>query len=247
MSLRTLALSSVFLLACGNEAPADAAKPDAAEPELAAGAEAPRPLPPNDPHAAPPPGDEPTPELPMMDSAPGSFDVTFDGKLSHYQRIPTGQNRAIYLPKDGVQRVTIAAAETVEGWPHVRLVLEGLRPDEVEYPLTISSTDEKGPSVTLRYQVGDKRIYQLNPEVGATAKVTLEAFEGSTLRGSFEGKVAPTAANLGDPVAIEGRFSVELGLRNVKPGPAPTKGSAPAEDAPAENAPAEDAPAGSAP
>lgn len=228
MSLRTLALSSVLLLPACGKGSADSAKAEAkatkAAPAKAAPGSMPKNrLPPGDPHAAPPPGEKEMPtKPPLMESASGSFDLTVDGALAHYQRIPTGQNRAVALDGAGVSRMTIAAAESDEGWPHIRLVLDGFRPDQAEYPLTLSSTAEDGPKVTLRYQVGERRIYQIDHDKGADVEITLDAFEGATIRGSFEGTLAPTAAGLGNPLPVKGKFSVELGLRNVERGPMPT-------------------------
>ncbi len=241
MSLRTLVLSSVLLLPACGKGSADSAKADAkatkAAPAKAPGSMPKNRLPPGDPHAAPPPGEKESPtKPPLMESAPGSFDLTVDGTLTHYQRIPTGQNRAVALDGAGVSRVTIAAAESDEGWPHIRLVLDGFRPDQAKYPLTVSSTAEDGPKVTLRYQVGERRIYQLDHDKGADVEITLEAFEGPTLRGSFEGSLAPTAAGLGDPVTVQGKFSIELGLRNVEPGPMPAGAPKTPTDAPGADA-----------
>jgi len=125
--------------------------------------------------------------------------------------------------------VSLGASETDEGLPHVRILIEGLRLDQAKYPVTIDSkaaAEGKGPKLTMRYEVNDNRIYVIDPPKGAEMQLTLEAFEGTTLRGKFDGKLAPTAAGLGGPIPFSGKFTIELGLQGIEPGPAP--GPAPA-------------------
>lgn len=219
---RTIALSCLMLLtACGKEAPT---KPEAS-PTKAAEAPGKLPtkrLPPNDPHAAPSPSEDA--ETPLLMSAPGTFDVTVEGRLSHYRRIPVGQNRAVALPDDNVARVSVAGALNDEGFPNIRITLEDFRPDQATYPATLSSKATEGPRVSVRYQFTEKRLYKTDHDKGAEVEVKVDGYEGKTIRGSFKGKVAPTAAGLGDPIAVSGEFSVELALRNVEPGPAPAGG-----------------------
>ena len=218
-TLRPIALALLLVGACSKDAPSEPTPKSAA----AAGADAAktppsRPVtPPHDPHAiAKAKDDQPPP--PVLDDSVGTFDVTVDGTLTHFLRIPRGQNRAVAVPDAGVARVSVAAAEGHDGWPHLRIVLEGLKLDAVQLPLTLPSDaeDVKDVTVSARYQVNDNRIYT---EEGAGLKVTLESFVGSRLRGSFEGTLAPTAAGLGEPIPISGQFEVELGLRGVAPGP----------------------------
>jgi hypothetical protein len=222
-SLRTIVMSSVLLAACTQDAPAPTKPaPTEAAPAKAPGSMADKRLPPDDPHAVPPAGqDEPPPPIP--EGAAGSFEATIDGKPAHFTRLPRGQNRAVAVPEKGVARVSLAASENDAGLPHLRMILEGVRPDEAQYPLTITgkAKDAKdGPSLTVRYQINDNRLYVIDVAKDANVEVTLEAFEGSTLRGRFAGKLAPTAAGLGAPIPISGEFEVELGLQGVQPGPA---------------------------
>jgi hypothetical protein len=177
-----------------------------------------------------------------MPTARGTFDLERDGKVVHFARLSPGQNRAIVLPDGKTGRVSIGASESTEGHPHMRIIIDGFRPDQAQYPITIDSkaakpeTDTKAaapkktepdaaakpsPELTVRYEVSDLRVYVLDAAKGADMQVTLEAFEGSTLRGRFEGKLAPTAAGLGDPIPVSGKFSIELGLQGVAPGPTP--------------------------
>lgn len=229
-TLRSIALCSVLLAACTPDAPKDAPKDAApvaaaeATPAKPPGSVPPNVLPPGDPHATPAPGDEDQ-EVPMAPSAPGSFDVTIEGKLVHFLRLPMAQNRAVVLPEEGVTRVSIGAAESEKDGPSFRILIEGLRPDQIEYPLTIP-TDPY--TLSVRYAVNDKRIYVINPDKGAAIQLTLEGYEGKTLRGRFEGKLAPTAAGLGDPIPVSGAFAVDLGLRGVEPGTAPPATPTPA-------------------
>jgi hypothetical protein len=260
-TLRSIALLTVLLAACNQGTPAPS--PDAAPadpPAKAPGAMADKRLPPDDPHAEPPPGQKPPePEVGVMLSTKGTFDVELDGKVVHYLRIPPGQNRAIALP-DGTGRVSLGASETESGLPHLRILIEGLRLDQVTLPLTVGQrpadtaepaepdaakpdaakpdaakpdaakpdaakpdaakpdATKPAPQLSMRYEVNEHRIYVLDPAKGADVQVTLEAFEGKTLRGRFEGKLAPTAAGLGAPIPISGSFAIELGLSGVEPG-----------------------------
>ncbi len=246
-TLRSIALLTVLLAACNQGTPA----PSPADPPAKApGAMADKRLPPDDPHAEPPPGQKPPePEVGVMLSTKGTFDVELDGKVVHYLRIPPGQNRAIALP-DGTGRVSLGASETESGLPHLRILIEGLRLDQVTLPLTVGQrpadaakpdatepaepdaarpdaakpdaakpdATKPAPQLSMRYEVNEHRIYVLDPAKGADVQVTLEAFEGKTLRGRFEGKLAPTAAGLGSPIPISGSFAIELGLSGVEPG-----------------------------
>lgn len=227
-TLRSIVVSSVLLAACSPDAPAQS-QPAAAEaaPAKPPGSLAEPRLPPGDPHAVPPPGEEP-PAM-AMPTTTGTLDAMIDGKPVHFVHLTPGQNRAVVLPGDAVGRVSIAGAEESSGQPHLRLLIGGVRPDQLQYPITIASKpekDAKGPSVSIRYVVHEQRIYVIDPAKGAEATVTLEGWEGTTLRGRFEGKLAPTAAALGGPIPVSGKFAVELGVQGVQPGP-----SAPADAA----------------
>lgn len=234
-TLRPIAMALLLACACNSDAPADA-KPGPAEAKAAEAdaSKANKPiLPANDPHAVAMAQDE-KPPAPPLDPSMGTFDVTVDGKMTHFLRIPRGQNRAVAVPDVGIARVSIAAAEGHAGWPHLRIVLEGLKLDAVTFPLTLPSDAEevKDVVVSMRYQVNDNRIYT---EQGAEMTVTLDSFAGTTLAGHFEGTLAPTAKGLGDPIPVSGKFEVEMGLRGVSPGPsadgAPTKVDADGHDA----------------
>ncbi len=238
-SIRIFALCSSLLLACGQGSDPrpkpDAKGESATRKALVFPSRDPKAIkaPPDDPHqVAAMKGDEPPPLPP---SAAGFFDVTIEGKLTHYTRMPRGQNRAVSLLDKGINRVTVAASETDAGLPHFRLTFERLRPDQATFPLTIPGTpskDESAPApASVRYQVGEKRIYTTNPDKDATVTVTLTAYEGETLKGSFEGKLAPTMAGLGEAITVSGTFAVELGRRGVEPGPTTAAGDAKAEGA----------------
>ncbi|MCX4240364.1 hypothetical protein [Paraliomyxa miuraensis] len=235
-SLRSIMLCSALLAACTQDAPkaANAGGPANAEatPAKPPGSVPSTARPPNDPHAAPAPGDEDE-KGPMVPSASGSFDVTLEGKLVHFLRLPVAQNRAVAIPETGVTRLSIGALEGEEGGPGFRILVEGLRPDQIEYPLTIptpgATAKTNGPyTMTMRYEVHERRVYVLDPDKGATVDLTLESYEGKTLRGRFEGKLAPTAAGLGDPIPVSGKFAVELFLRGVEPGAAANPEGTPA-------------------
>lgn len=230
-SLRTIVVSSVLLLACNPDAPPQTkhAAPEAAPAAKPPGSLPEKRLPPSDPHAQPPPEAEESIEQ-VLPSATGTLDAMIDGKPAHFVRLPPGQNRAVALPGDGIGRVSIAGSEQNEGLPHLRLIIEGVRPDQTQFPITIGPKGklEKGPHVSIRYEVNENRIYVIDLAKGAEAEVTLEGWEGTTLRGRFAGKLAPTAAGLGAPIPITGKFAVQLGLAGVEPGAT----AAPSGDAP---------------
>jgi hypothetical protein len=225
----------VLLAACGRQdAPAPretkAAAPEGAQAKAEPGSLKEKRLPPGDPHAMPPPGEE-QPVGDAMPSTEGKLDAMIDGKPAHFVRLAPGQNRAITLPGEGVGRVSIAGSEDDAGLPHLRLIVEGVRPDQLAYPITIGSKPKdaaavKGPWVSIRYEVNENRVYVIDPAKGAEAQVTLEGWEGSKLSGRFEGKLAPTAAALGGPIPISGTFAVTLGLQGVEPGAAGPEPSA---------------------
>ncbi|MCA9712311.1 MAG: hypothetical protein KDK70_41125, partial [Myxococcales bacterium] len=165
MSSRTLAFSCLLLLvACGKQAEANKADPKAAKASEPPGSLPTKRLPPNDPHAAPEPGEEP--EAPLVASASGTFDFTVGDRLMHLRRIPPGQNRAVVIPDGNVARVTVAGALDESGWPNVRLTLEGFRPDQASYPTTLS-TKKVGRGVSLRYQISEKSFYHVDQAEGA--------------------------------------------------------------------------------
>ncbi|MCH9687954.1 MAG: hypothetical protein K0V04_41375 [Deltaproteobacteria bacterium] len=231
-SLRPLALCVLLsLVACGKDAPGGASPGSAkAKPAKAAVVPAKKAAP--NPHAAVVARESDQPLPPLVASAPGKFDLTIDGVLSHYERLPPGQNRSIALTDRDIARVTIAAAETETGTPHMRLTLENLRPDQLQYPVTLSGEtkpDGDHPkTVSARYQVNDNRVYVNKPGDGPPFSVTLLGYEDAKLSGTFEGTVEATKAGAGAPLSISGVFEVKLGLRNVAPNVgADTRPSAP--------------------
>ena len=99
ISLRTLVSFAVLLAACNQDAPAQTkpVTPAAAPVEAKApGSLAEKRLPANDPHAMPPPGEQP----PAMEvpSAAGKLEAMIDGKPAHFVHLSPGQNRAVVLP-----------------------------------------------------------------------------------------------------------------------------------------------------
>lgn len=219
VSLRTIVLASAALsLSCNGSSGKSSDEAAKAEPAPAAAAK-PRPrTPANDPHAMAKARDEKA-EVPLPPTV-GTFDATIDGTYTHFLRMPRGQNRAIAIPDHGVARVSVGAAVGHEGWPHIRFTFENLFLDAVDFPVTLPSKDEKLDDVSLkvRYQVSEQRIYT---DDGSNMKVTLTSWVGTTLSGTFEGTLAPTAAGLGDSIPISGKFETNLGLRGVQPAPGP--------------------------
>lgn len=233
-SLRTLVLSSVLSslvlgAACTPDAPPKSAAVEGAPPPGASAVKTVERdhLPIDDPHALPTPGSEGSKSAPLEPSAKGTFDVMIDGQAAHLMSLPRGQNRAVWVPEPELARVSLAAADPGTGLPHLRLLIEGVRPDQAQYPVTITARAKsdaksdakapKAPSLTIRYKVTEQRVYVIDTAKDANVELTLEGFEGSTLRGRFAGKLAPTAAGLGAPISISGEFAVELGLQGVEP------------------------------
>ncbi|MEM7154424.1 MAG: hypothetical protein AAF799_16375 [Myxococcota bacterium] len=219
VTLRTIALASAALcVSCNGSSASSADEAAKAKPAPAATAK-PRPkTPTNDPHAIAKAMDA-KPEVPLPPTV-GTFDATIDGEFTHFLRMPRGQNRAVAIPDHGVARVSVGAAVGHEGWPHIRLTFENLFLDAAEFPVTLPSKDKGLADVSLkvRYQVSEQRVYAGD---ASTMKVTLESWVGTTLSGTFEGTLTPTAAGLGDPIPVSGKFETSLGLRGVRPGPSP--------------------------
>lgn len=225
-SLRTIVVACLplaALAACSPDAPPPAKPSTEATPApaSAAGPVKRERLAVDDPHALPLPGEDVSKPPPIVSSAAGKLEVMIEGQPAHLMRLPPGQNRAVWVAGSGLARVSLAASEPDTGLPHLRFLVEGVRIDQTSYPVTIRGRAKDGPigepSLTVRYQVSDKRLYVLDPAKDADVALTLEGFEGSTLHGRFEGKLAPTAAGLGDPIPISGKFSVELGLQGIEP------------------------------
>jgi hypothetical protein len=232
-SLRRIVPLFVLIAACGSQDAAAPAQTKAAAPAEAKppGSMAHKRLPHDDPHAMPPPGED-SPGKEVVPSAKGTLEAMIDGKPAHFMHLSPGQNRAVALPGEGVGRVSIAGSEEDSGLPHLRIIIEGVRPDQTEYPLTITSKPEKpakGPSLSMRYEVNENRVYVIDPAKGADMQVTLEGWEGTALRGRFEGKLAATATGLGAPISVSGNFTTTLTLSGVEPGAtaAAAKGDAP--------------------
>lgn len=219
-SIAAVAIATLCVLGCGKDSTPAASTDAKVTPPVVAKPKAR--TPPNDPHAIAKANDN-APAPPPMDASRGTFDATIAGKPTHLLRIPPAQNRAIAFPDKGLSRVSIAAAEGHEGWPHLRLILEGLMLDDVQYPITIPSdaAAAKGVTATLRYQVNENRIYTSAALEEMDLSVTLDSLVGNRLSGSFTGMVAPSAAGIGGPIPITAEFSIEMGLRGVKPGPTP--------------------------
>ncbi len=174
---------------------------------------------------------EHTPEMlsdpgkPRRVAAPGSVDVKVSGKQQHFTFMPKGVNAAVFAEEKDVKWVRVTGQANSESGPTVRIHLDGLRLDRTELPATFKTSDEgKGKvALTVRYEIDPVKWWEAKSGKPSenTAEVTLEAFEGTRLKGTFKGTLDPNNPALGKPVELaEGSFDVELRLNGVNEGKA---------------------------
>jgi hypothetical protein len=160
----------------------------------------------------------------MMRSAAGQFDLTIDGQPEHLAFVPPGKNFAVQVEERGVARVRMSGSRDDSGYPALRISLEHLRLDALEFPAKLEGPEKHGDDerldLTIRYETSEARWWESSPEDTARGKnrVTLETLEDRTLTGSFSATLHPRKADLGEPKQVEGTFEVELRLTGVEPG-----------------------------
>lgn len=155
-------------------------------------------------------------------AATGSFSATFDGKPRPFPFLPSGLNAASWVEDTKVARVQIgAAANDREGYPYLRIVLEGARLDQLQLPKTFAFSETKdadGVRASITYEIADRKLWNADTAAGDAGSVTLESFAGNRVTGSFTAKLAPRSSAFGSPISItDGKFSIDLRLRGIAP------------------------------
>lgn len=232
MAPRTLLLASlVFACGGGSGAPTAGAAPTPAPATAdAATKAAPAPAKADEPPTIPAHDPERMKELDASAqtiSQPGSMSAKLGNSVTTFRLLPPGSNAAILNEGRGIARVMIGGSPKDGGRPFLRIVLEPLRLDNLQFPATFELTDPptKGaPEVRVEYAFADDKVWLAQPGT----KVTLEGFDGKRLRGRFEGRLAARSSVMGPPIDItDGRFDIELRLNVTAPGA--TAGTAPAQ------------------
>jgi hypothetical protein len=173
-----------------------------------------------------------THEVRRTKSAEGIIEAMLDGDHVEHTFLPYGMNSAISSEKTGVSRLSLVGSPTDAGYPALHLVFEGLKLDEVELPKTFTNredeTTERKPKPKpkpkpafpkILYYEAEQVVFEANPDREESFEVTIEAFEGNTVRGTFEATVVPRAKHFGEPKRLEsGRFEVTLRLSGIEPG-----------------------------
>lgn len=167
-----------------------------------------------------------TPDRRRTKTAEGAIEAVIDGQHQDLRFLPYGKNAAIHAESTGVSRVTLAGARSDAGYPALHLVVENVRLDELELPATFTIGGEKkkkrksGPVPRILFYETERVVFEAGADQAkSTGEMTLEAFEGDTIRGAFEGTLHPRVEHFGEPKTIErGRFEVSLRLSGIEPG-----------------------------
>ncbi len=164
------------------------------------------------------------PGKPRRVSMEAKMEGDFSGRRQHFTFFPKGENAAVHFEDKGTSWVRIEGALSEEGEPSLTFKLEPLRLDTLKLPATfVVGEGEKGaPVLTVDWVVGPSETWSGKGETERPMSLTLERFEGRTLRGTFEGILPPVAPNTASPVTVDnGTFAVNLRLTNVEKGPTP--------------------------
>jgi hypothetical protein len=173
---------------------------------------------------------EHTPEMlsdpgkPRKVASPGSLDVEIGGATQHFSFMPKGVNAAVWAEDTKVAWVRVTGQASPENGPWVRIQLSDLRLDEIDLPATFKTSDNGKVKLSVRYELDPVKWWEAKSGTPSdnVAEVTLEAFEGRRLRGTFKGTLDPKAPDFGKPLPLEnGAFDVELRLNGVAEGKAP--------------------------
>lgn len=162
-------------------------------------------------------------------SATGRLDLRVEGETRHFDFFPPGKNAAVHNEEAGVSRIMISAAEGDDGFPALDIVATGVRLDQLEFPATLERTADDADSLMVRLHLDDTKTWHTTGK-GAEAnpaELTLEAFEGQTLRGRFEATLQPRNPGIDSTKEVSGTFEVELRLRGVEEGTASPPNAAP--------------------
>jgi hypothetical protein len=159
----------------------------------------------------------------------GMIEAMLDDQHVEHGFLPYGMNAAVTSEETGVSRVTLVGSPTDAGYPALHIELEGLRLDQLELPKTFTAArgdakkgkSKKQPSVRpkILYYETEQIVFSADPEREEDPfSVTIESYEGQTVRGTFEAVLHPRSAHFGKPKTVErGRFEVLLRLSGVEP------------------------------
>ncbi len=174
------------------------------------------------------PAPEHTPEMlsdpgtPRRVAVPGSLDATVGGTQRHFTFMPKGVNAAVFAKEKDVKWVRVTGQANAESGPTIRIQLDGLRLDRAELPATFKTADKGKVELTLRYEIDPVTWWEAKTgkEGESSAEVTLDAYEGARLRGTFKGTLEPNNPTR-EPIEVaDGSFDVELRLNGVEEGKA---------------------------
>lgn len=171
-------------------------------------------------------------DKPQIVTTKGSLSATLNGHPLQFGTLPIGANAAVWAPSTRVARVTIGGSDGDAEFPALRLVLEGVRLDTLELPATFTigpnageakaSSDPQRPVAPARarilYEIEARKIWEAGPDRGGSGTVTIEAFEGKRVRGTFSGKLEPRSSAFGPPIDLtNGQFEVDVRLNGIEP------------------------------
>jgi hypothetical protein len=170
-------------------------------------------------------------EMRRTKSTEGVIEAMIDGDHVQHGFLPYGMNAAIASEETGVARLILAGSPTDAGYPALHLRFEGLRLDQVDLPKTFTNRNApgkpgRGPKVVfpkVEYHETEQIVFEAEPEREDAFEVTLESFEGDTVRGTFEATLHPRVQHFGAPKRIErGRFEVMVRRSGIEPGRSPS-------------------------
>jgi hypothetical protein len=223
--LRACPLVIAFgLCACGSSSAPPAPTPTAEQPKIE------RPtaeIPDHDAKMLAPLGDEPMHTV----AAQGSMSAVLNGTATSFTFLPYGSNVASWSEKTGVARLAISGAPSDRGVPMLRIVIENVRVDRLQLPVTftVGSGQPAGaeprpdtPRPRMEYQLEERKSWLAGPDGDAVGAVTIESYTGKRVKGSFKAKLTPRSSAFGPPIELsDGRFDIELRLQGIEPGPTP--------------------------
>jgi hypothetical protein len=216
---------SLGLFACGSSNAPPAPTPTAEQPKIEQPAAE---IPHHDAKMLAPLGEEPVRTV----AAQGSMSATLNGTATSFTFLPYGSNVASWSEKTGVARLAISGAPSDRGVPMLRIVIENVRVDRLQLPVTfaIGSGQPAGtaeprqdtPRARMEYQLEERKSWLGGPHGEAVGAITIESYTGKRVKGSFNAKLTPRSSAFGPPIEItEGRFDIELRLQGIEPGPTP--------------------------
>lgn len=178
-------------------------------------------------------------------STQGKLDADISGQRKHFDFFPPGANVAVHSEETGVSRINITAAENDSGFPRLSIVLQNVRLDELEFPVTFTAAapeNEQAPKLTVKLHRDESRWWEnaTQDEAAEQTSLTLTSFEGKTLRGKLDAVLQPRTEGMGDVARISGaEFETQLRLKGIEPGETAQGEAAEGEAEPEESAPAE--------